>query len=265
MYYGPRILAAITAGQVQGAADGARYVPAVLAELGIAAPAAGSVQPYTFAGVASSGYSLTDVLASLVIDAKSRIAQGLRATDALAASRPLLDGITLTQIADASRVAAGVGIASRPKVQGYVRMLNPPSCSRCVVLAGKFFRWNSGFERHPRCDCRHIPSSEDAADDLRTDPRDYFDSLTETEQDAVFTPAGAKAIRDGADISQVVNTRRRASGISAAGTTTEATTRRGVAGARLKGRVRLMPEAIYRIAHTRQEAITLLKQHGYLL
>src|SRR5690606_25790677 len=80
--------------------------------------------------------------------------------------------------------------------------------SRCVILAGRFYRKNTGFQRHPGCDCRHIPASESVAGDLAVDPRAYFDSLTEAEQDKAFTKAGAEAIRAGADIGQVVNARR---------------------------------------------------------
>jgi hypothetical protein len=48
-------------------------------------------------------------------------------------------------------------------------------------------------------------------------------------------------------------------------TTTEGTTKRGLAGSRLEGRQRLTPDGIYRIASDRTEALQLLKQHGYLL
>jgi hypothetical protein len=88
-----------------------------------------------------------------------------------------------------------------------------------------------------------ISSVEDAAGDLRTDPMAYFRSLpTAADLDAqhpnltvrmrreagllsqedAFTVAGAQAIRDGADIGQVVNARRGAWGLSAPGRLTEA-------------------------------------------
>lgn len=41
-----------------------------------------------------------------------------------------------------------------------------------------------------------------------TGPGDYFESLDRAEQDKIFTKAGAQAIRDRADINQVVNARR---------------------------------------------------------
>src|SRR5690606_25895161 len=109
---------------------------------------------------------------------------------------------------DVARQSEAVAIAARPAVTGYVRMVNPPSCSRCAVLAGRFYRWNDGFQRHPRCDCRHVPTTEANAGDIVTAPRDYFDSLDAAEQDRIFTQAGAEAIRLGADPAQVVNARR---------------------------------------------------------
>jgi hypothetical protein len=88
-------------------------------------------------------------------------------------------------------------------------MLNPPSCNRCVVLAGKWFRWNQGFQRHPRCDCRHIPSTENISGDITTDPYAYFKSLTAEQQTATFGRIEARAINDGADIYRVVNISQR--------------------------------------------------------
>jgi len=190
---------------------------------------------------------------------------GLLSARAMTAGLLSLDMIVRTQVADAGRVADGVALTARPRLGGYVRVLSPPSCSRCAILAGRWYRWNQGFLRHPRCDCRHLPSAEADGGTLTTSPRRYFESLSEAEQRRVFTVAGARAIRDGADLSQVVNARRGMTTTVVGGrrlrTTTESTTRRGVR----PGRPRLMPEEIYRIAgDDRDEAIRLLSQHGYL-
>jgi hypothetical protein len=142
-------------------------------------------------------------------------------------------------------------MVATPAVGGYVRMLTTPSCSRCVILAGKWFRWNQGFQRHPRCDCRHIPASENISDDLTTSPIDYFRSLSNQEQDRVFGSAGAQAVRDGANISHVVN----------ANATTYV-----AAGRRLpRNAVRPPPESIYARANgDRARALELLREAGYL-
>lgn len=153
---GPRLVALLTAGQLTAARNGAANISDVLVELGIDVAPLGVVVPEMLAGVSSSGYPLGQVLYEPVIDAKQRVAaakaQGtaMSGRTSLMEARSLLDGIILTQIADAARAAAGAGITARPRI-GYVRMLNPPSCSRCTVLAGRFYRWNAGFHRHPRC------------------------------------------------------------------------------------------------------------------
>jgi hypothetical protein len=163
-------------------------------------------------------------------------------------------------VADTGRAAASVDIAARPRV-GYVRMLQLPSCPRCVILAGKFFRWNAGFRRHPRCDCRHIPSTENIAGDVTTDPYEYFRSLDAAEQEKQFGKPAANAIRDGADIFQVVNANR---GTKPGGLiTSEGTSRRGNFG---RGRPpRLTPEGIYAQGLPRTETLRLLEQNGYIL
>jgi hypothetical protein len=109
------------------------------------------------------------------------------------------------------------------------------------------------------CDCTAVPAREDTADDLRTDPKRYFDSLSAAEQSRQFTVAGAEAIRSGADVAQVVNAR---SGMySAAGQSLT----RSAAGIRGQGGIRLMPEQILREANgDRDEALRLLKRFGYL-
>ena len=255
----PRALVVLTGAQLTGAQDSQDYVTAVLAAQGIESDAAGVVVPQAFAGIASDGRDLAGLLYEPVITTLQTIKTGAPVRDALTLGKVHLDMIARTQVADAGRVADGVAVAARPRV-GYVRMLELPSCARCVVLAGKFYRWSQGFQRHPRCDCRHIPCAEDAAGDLRTDPRAYFDSLSEEQQNSVFTTAGARAIRDGADMSQVVNSRQGMYTAAGRKLTRYSTGKRGV----VRG-ARLLPEEIYREANgNRSEAIRLLRRFGYL-
>lgn len=234
---------------------------------------AGRVEPRRLAGVAADGRSLDTLLLQPTVTTRQAIRRGARPRDAAVVGATHLDMIVRAEVTDAGRVADSVEIAATPTL-GYVRMLSPPSCSRCVILAGRFYRFNDGFLRHPRCQCVHIPASEDQADDVRTDPRAYFDSLSEAEQNRVFTNDGAQAIRDGADIGRVVNARRGMT-TTASGrlttrqvfgrdvfTTTEGTGRRRNRGVRP---ARLMPEQIYLEAGgSRDEAIRLLRLHGYI-
>lgn len=106
----------------------------------------------------------------------------------------------------------------------------------------------------------------------------------------VLSRAQRAAIDDGADINQVVNASRGMQTVNFAGrrlrVTTEGTTARGLAFRALSSRgtttrnylgangsvtrnvaraPRLSPEAIYRIADSRGEAIRLLRINGYIL
>lgn len=241
---GPRLL--VTTARVQRAAalDAIAYIPRVLDELEIDAQPAGRVAAGAFVGVASDGRSLNTLLREPLIRSKELFGKGASSLEAMAGGLASLERIIATQIPDAARGATGVGIASRPRL-GYVRMLNTPSCARCAVLAGKFFQFNQGFQRHPRCDCRHIPAQENAAGDLRTDPRAAF----QAGQVRGLSKADEQAIRAGADLGRVVNF----SGVNAAGT-------RRAAGARLT------PEQICRAAgDDRERAIELLRSNGFLI
>lgn len=262
------VLTVMTGGQLAAAAGAQAYVAAVLQAQAAEPDPVGTVAGSALAGVASDGRDLATLLRQPAQDTVGRMAAGMRAEEALRQGLGQLERIVFTQTADAGRVADGVAIANDRTARGYVRMLTPPSCSRCVVLAGKWFATNAGFQRHPRCDCRHVPAAENVAGHWTTSPSAYFRRLSAAEQDQVFTGSGARAIRNGADIRQVVNARKGALGLTPAGngrltdeekralrggrdrgalqttraygrdvyTTTEGVTTRGVAGARLGAR-----------------------------
>lgn len=276
------LLMAVAGLQLQAAVAGANFGVDVLAEQGLYQLPDAFVDPRSLAGFAPDGQSLQGLLYSPVTKVKTWIGQGIEPAHALKMGRVNLDMKLTTAISETGGVASGMDIAARPKT-GYVRMLSTPSCPKCVVLAGRFYRWNTGFLRHPRCDCRHIPSTENVAADITTDPYAYFKSLSAEEQNKLFTAAGARAINDGADMFQVVNSRRgmKYAGTSADGSrrgqkpvgsfTSEGTTRRGNfrantdGGARTKGK-RLTPEAIYELnGSNRDAAVADLKKYGYVL
>jgi hypothetical protein len=131
------------------------------------------------------------------------------------------------------------------------------------MLAGKVYWWNEGFKRHPFCNCVHQPCSERTGDALTTDPYALFNSLTEEEQDKTWGRGAAQAIRDGADIFRVANAKRPGSRVSDLYTPEGTHAKRGFVK-HLRGR-RLTPEGIYRRAGSREEAIQLLTEHGYLI
>ena len=256
-----RMAEKLAAYQLLAAREAIAAVPQMLAEQDVHAPLVARPSWTATSGVASDGRPL----ASLLEQAGSDFA---------------LASMVITQVEDAGRGAATISIAARPKI-GWVRMVNPGACSRCVVQAGRWFRYNQGFERHPRCRCTHVPAPENAPGDIGTDPKAYFDSLSTEEQDRVFTKAGAEAIRMGADMGQVINARRGMSTAQGELITREGTTRRGRAyqsmttnrradirlpGERYSrtGEIRLMPETILAQARNRREAQELLRYFGYL-
>ncbi len=127
------------------------YTSEVLAETRQVGVPSGAVVPAAFLAYAPNGYPVADTLDRLPVVAKQGVASGMNATQARARASSWLSGVALTMLADTRRDVFQADIVSRPQVTGYVRMLNPPSCSRCVILAGKRFAWNQGFQRHPNC------------------------------------------------------------------------------------------------------------------
>ena len=250
----PRLLLLVTAGQHAAAVTADRYVAEALVEQGLNPVTEGRLDAAALSGIAADGRPLESLLAQPGITVKVALAGGQTLERAMAGGGALAELIAHTQVADAGRVADQVALTSRRHATGFVRMVVGKSCSRCIVLAGRWYRWNAGFNRHPHCDCTGIPAPE-SADDLRTDPKKLFASMSQAEQDQVFGKAGAQAIREGADIGRVVNARRGMQTADGRLYTTEAAGRRP----------RLMPEQIFRDVKDRDDAIRLLKLHGYIL
>jgi hypothetical protein len=258
----PLLVPVLAGVQVKAAAAGASYGAQTLADQGLYEAPQHFVNPSAFGGLASDGRTLEGLLYGAVPHVKTLIAGGMDPAQALGQGGKFLTTLTRTQVADAGRGAAGVDTATRNRVS-YVRMLNPPSCSRCSILAGRVYRWNAGFQRHPKCDCVHVQTTARAAaetEGLVHDPYEYFKSLSPEDQDRNYTKAGAQAIRDGGDIFQVVNSRR---GVKPGGLiTSEGTSKRGNFG---RNGPRLTPEAIYGKGLSREATLAELERFGYIL
>ena len=258
----PELAAAVSLVQEKAAGAGASYGAATLAAQGLYEAPQHFVNAKAFAGFASDGRSLEGLLYAAVPHTKGLIAGGMDVQEAIRKGGSFLSMATQTTIGDAGRAAAGVDTATRKNV-GYVRMLNPPSCSRCSILAGRFYRWNNGFQRHPKCDCVHVQTTAKAAaetEGLIHDPYEYFKGLPTAEQDRTYGKAEAQAIRDGSDIFQVVNSKR---GVKPGGlVTTEGTSKRGNFG---RNGPRLTPEAIYGKGLSREATLADLGRYGYIL
>ncbi len=252
----------VGAGQLAAASTGLDYVGRVLRETGVEAPAVASVNAQRFVGGTADGRPLETLLDGAVVTAKTAVGAGASPRVALAESRTWLETVVLDSVRDANRQAVSSGMTVHPRLQGWVRMLNPPSCKFCIMLAGKFFRWNQGFQAHPHCDCRHIPSQESTAGDLTIDPYAYFRSLDEKTQDRVFGKADAQAIRDGADMYRVVNIRSR--GLADDGLKNKAGRNRGWQSRRWDTPSKMTIDDIYRAATGRDDAIRLMSENGFI-
>lgn len=254
--FGRDFLPVFAAGQSAAAQIGADYIAEAAAENGLGYDPVGSVSARNFAGIASDGRPLGTLAYSPFAQTKGAIGRGLSEQAAMQVGQSAIDRIVSTQVADANRGGQVVAMAASPTITGYTRMLNPPSCSRCAILAGKWFRKNTGFQRHPACDCIHVPA--DQADvDLTTDPNAYFNSLTPEQQDAIFGKAGADAIRRGADMGRVVNAER---GMVRPGSLTTTELKRYA----MRPGGRLSPDGILKVARSDDEIVALLKANGYI-
>jgi len=245
------IVGVLSAAQLAAATEGSRYVSRVLAETRQVDLPVGDVVPAAFAGRAANGLALEEVTYNSVVRTKHRIKEGDSVANALRAGGSYLSMVALSEIADAGRSSVAAGMSARPSVAGYVRMLNTPSCPACVILAGKWYRWNTGFQRHPRCDCRHIPAAESMSGDLSTDPYAYFNSLPKEEQNKLWGFNDARAVRDGGDIYRVTNIRNRGLG------TAKSNARYGTPS-------RMTIDDIYSQAGHRTNAIKMMREEGYI-
>ena len=246
---GPMLVVILAGAQLRSARNGAEYVPAVLEETGQGAESVAIVEARRFSGVASDGRRLDDLLFGAVTTARAAVGAGSDFRVGLRRGESWLAMAAATQVSDAFRGGTLTAMAARPAVSGYVRALQTPSCARCAILAGRWYRMADAFDRHPRCDCKHLPVAEADAGPYVTSPRAAYeagqiDGLTEGER---------AALDAGGDMSRIVNARRGASGL------------RGLTTTELRGRGRrLTPEGILRTARSREHAIELLTTHGYL-
>lgn len=189
-----------------------------------------------------------DAAAEALLSATSFTSEVNRMLEAIdeAATEFQFQRLVESLVQDAGRAAQGVAVAARPRI-GHVRHLNLPSCSRCAVLAGRVYRYSTGFQRHPGCDCVMIPTTL-ASDQLAYD----IVELVRSGQVTGMSKADRRAVADGADLGRVVNIRSAKAGLSES-------------GAVLYRRGRMTPEAIYRkTGDDREAALALLQRNGYL-
>jgi len=280
---GATIATAAVAGQLSVADAAQAYIAAQMATQGglslAQAALLPSLVPPVFSGIAPGGGPLESLLYVPAIGVRRRLAAGLPPEEAMIGGLVDMTMYTATAIADSARSADQVAMAVHPSCVAYVRVVRLPACARCIVLSGQMYRYSEGFLRHPNCDCQTLPLREHEWPGIDT-PQQLFDQLDKEQQQRVFTVDGARAIRAGADVGQVVNARRGMADAGAA-SSSEGITRRGLYGRQVRRAggeftrqpgqryaqtvaPRLTPGEIFRQAPERGEQLVLLRRYGYI-
>lgn len=286
----PQLEQVVAAGQYRAAAMAPRYTSAALAEQGATATS-GLIVASALTGVTLEGRGVAPELYAAAVTAKRLIGRGVGVGKAFQVGTSLMSLLTSQLVRDAGNMADKVSSVSRGTVQ-MARVLSPGACSRCAILAGTG-SFSRHFERHPGCKCTTVPvrNGEGAPEGIYASAGEYFNSLSKTEQDRIFTKAGAESIRMGASENSVVNARagmyrvRQEGSLVARATPrtlrgpdgkpfqayTTTVNRKKVGspyridGSRRSSSVRLMPETILKLADGDVvKAKELLRQYGYL-
>ncbi len=245
--------------QVHAAAGATSYASAIIADAGLTPRPLGVVNPAAFAGTAADGRALDSLLYLPVIGVKQAIGAGAPLDVAMQAGLATLLMYVGTEIADAGREAAQVAGTADEQIIGYVRYLDATACDRCIVLAGRLYTHNEGFERHPQdgCDTRPITQSEwdEHGSDVTDSPTQAIAARSDEQlAQAGLSEADIQALRDGADPGQVINAH---DGVYTVGDQTF--THSGGRGARLT-----VTEVYRQAGDDRRHAIDLLTQFGYI-
>lgn len=273
---GPAVVGLVAEGQREAARGSQEYVAAAVNLQGDSPAPAGTVPPDAYSGYASGGQTLDFLLEHPAFQVQAFVSGGMAVADALGVGLHNLERMVATQIQDTARISTGVAMVNDRRVAGYIRVVSGSACSRCVILAGRWYAYSSGFLRHPHCSCTNAPVKDHVEPQS---PKALFDAMSPTQlRKAGWTEADIKAVSEGADIYQVTNAHLSLRSMNIAGqqlqTTLAGSTRRGLAGQRLgaakgKAAVRLTPESIYaeaqRLGWSRDETLTQLKRHGYII
>jgi hypothetical protein len=199
----PGAVAVLTAAQVRVAATAPRFLAASLTAQGVPS----SVQPLdpsAFAGRALDGRPLTGHLWVGVQETQRRVGLGEKLDTARQSGFARIGRAVVTEIADAGRESLAASMTLDRNVEGYYREVRLPACGRCLVLAGRRYRLDASFSRHPRCDCVPLPLGRKLRSEV-PDARELFERMTPAEQEASLGKARAQLVRDGEDLSRAVN------------------------------------------------------------
>lgn len=261
--------------EIAATVAGYQIAAALIASAVVAKWSGGPVMtdPAVFGGWSSLGFPVVEPIIATIDHRVPAPPEAVPAPwwEDAAAFTDAVERLIYTEVADVARTASQTELTAHGWTS-YVRILTPPSCKRCVVLAGRIYRWSTGFDRHPGDDCVMVPAHDNTAHELLTDPLEAIKAghardLTQAEYKAI--------VEDGADPTRVINA---VAGMAAPGgykATTTGTTRRSAwRRANPSKEFRLRPEGIYRwvedkFSHLPQEkqreiALEQLRNNGYL-
>lgn len=259
--------------QEQAVAAGLDVNVDVMAETGQYSAPEALVDSRAFSKYSAGGVPLNEWVDRPAIRTLELIKEGVGSEEALERVGGLFSSSIATNLADVIRQAQQADITTR-RHMGYIRCCNADACKWCIVLSGKIYRYNTGFERHMNCHCYHLPINLDdvgSVMDIAPTPMEMFNRLSEAEQNKRFGILGAKSIRAGADIGQIVNSKLDKTRITKSS--------RSYFALQLKDRGFTLPSAKSRShkpfrrltveecwsARSREEAIQRLKNNGYIL
>lgn len=274
--------------QVRAAAAAAGYLARLLRLQG-GEPEPVRLASSAFRGLTGDGRPMQSLLYTPVAMSKHLMSDGARIADAITQEEAHVAMLVRTQVQDAGRMGLQCGMAAEPEIRGYVRHVTLPACARCIILAGRFYRYSTGFLRHPCCDCTMIPArgddwvdSQDPAELIATMRAEHAAKLRRS-----LTEGDLQALDHGADLNQVTNAHRGMATAAGPGrtisVTREGTTIRGFAGHRLAaegfvksgGRYRrartprLTPAQVFdeagRYGWDRAEVVRQLTRFGYII
>ena len=245
----------------------------VMAEIGQYSAPEALVDSRAFSKFSSGGVPLDEWIDRPAIRALEFIKEGVGVDEALGRVSGLFSSSVATNLADVIRQAQQADIAAR-KNMGFIRCCNADACKWCIVLSGKIYRYNTGFERHMNCHCYHLPVNLDdvgSVMDIAPSPIELFNRMSESEQNKTFGMTGAKSIRAGADIGQIVNSKLDSTRITKSS--------RSYFALQLKDKGFTLPSAKDKsrkpfrrltvdecwASGSRKEAIQRLKNNGYIL
>jgi hypothetical protein len=188
----PKVTEYVMAGQLHAAQGSHTFMRELLGVY-----AGPKINPQQFASQTPDGRDAWKLIAGAIPRSIGAQRQGFSPRAAMARGAAFLDMIIRTVVSDTGRQADQAAMVANRNVVGYVRVVEMPACSRCIILAGREYNVSSGFLRHPRCDCAMEPVTRKHRPET-LDARDLFDSMTPAQRHKTFGEAGAKAIEDGA-------------------------------------------------------------------